>query len=139
MAKYPDLRAARHLKPVPAILVLALFVSACAPQFATVEGRDFTAEQVAQIKNGATTREQLLQMFGEPQSKMAAPDGTERWTYSFRKETAGRNIPEGTVGSGALQLELRKGVVTRCQHTQMRMVSTMSGGQRTEAPCGASK
>jgi len=104
MAKHPDLRAT--LTPMPAILVVALVVSACAHHLATVEGRDFTTKQVAQIKNGATTREQLLQSLGEPQSKAAAPNGAERWTYAFRKETAGQNIPEGTVGSGALQLEL---------------------------------
>jgi len=137
MAKYPDLRAT--LTPMLAILVVALVVSACAHHLATVEGRDFTTEQIAQIKNGATTREQLLQSLGEPQSRTAAPNGAERWTYAFRKETAGQNIPEGTVGSGALQLELRHGVVTRCQHTQIKTMNGMPGGQRTEAPCGASK
>lgn len=70
------------------VLVLAFLLAACA---ALSTGRDFPSPRPgAEIKNGATTKADLLRMFGEP-TQVGVKDGDQTWTWYYFKKGAGKD------------------------------------------------
>ena len=64
------------------LIALALLLPACGPlRFET--GRPFTLTQVEGIRVGETSREAILERFGEPQLKGKNESGLELWTYLY--------------------------------------------------------
>ncbi len=65
------------------LLAAALLAAACASVLST--GRDFASPGRDTIRNGATTRADLVRLFGEP-VQVGVKDGDPTWTwYYFRK------------------------------------------------------
>ena len=62
-----------------ALAVCALALSAC-----LTVGREFPADDVAQIQIGQTTRDEVQRMFGEPW-RTGLEDGRRTWTYGHYK------------------------------------------------------
>ena len=71
-------RRRRHLLPV----ILALGLAACAV-FAT--GRDFPSPARDTIRNGTTTKADLVRLFGEP-TQVGVKDGDQTWTWYYFKK-----------------------------------------------------
>jgi hypothetical protein len=70
--------------PARAILGLASFaIIGCMAGCATV-GWDFPSERVASIRNGQTTKSELLARFGRPYRR-GIEDGDSTWTYVHYK------------------------------------------------------
>lgn len=75
----------KTIKPFLALLLLSFaFLSACA----TV-GKDFDESLVSTIKNGKTTRAEILDMFGKP-FKTGLQNGDPIWIYEVNTYTAGK-------------------------------------------------
>ena len=72
-------RRRRHLLPV----ILALGLAACASVFAT--GRDFPSPARDTIRNGTTTKADLVRLFGEP-TQVGVKDGDQTWTWYYFKK-----------------------------------------------------
>ncbi len=72
-------RCRRHLLPV----LLALGLAACASVFAT--GRDFPSPARETIRNGTTTKADLVRLFGEP-TQVGVKDGDQTWTWYYFKK-----------------------------------------------------
>jgi hypothetical protein len=86
-----------RLTKVLTFVVLAVSLTACA---ALTTGRDFTSPKPgAEIKNSATTKAELLRMFGEP-TQMGMKDGDQTWTWYYWKKGSGKE------GDLAKQLEV---------------------------------
>jgi hypothetical protein len=67
------------------LLVLAIGVGLVACASALSIGRDFASPSRDTIRNGTTTRADLVRLFGEP-SQVGVKDGDASWTwYYFRK------------------------------------------------------
>lgn len=56
-------------------LALALFSGCATPSLGVEHPQAITGEKVAGIEIGATTRDDLNRMFGEPEMKVLAPEG----------------------------------------------------------------
>jgi hypothetical protein len=64
-------------------LIVALSLSACASVLST--GREFPSPARETVKNGTTTKADLVRLFGEP-VQVGVKDGDSTWTwYFFRK------------------------------------------------------
>jgi outer membrane protein assembly factor BamE (lipoprotein component of BamABCDE complex) len=88
----------RHrLTALPTVLALVVALAACS---ALSTGRDFPSVKPGmEIKNGATSKADLLKMFGEP-TQVGLKDGDQTWTwYYFQKGT-------GKEGDLSKQLEV---------------------------------
>jgi hypothetical protein len=56
-------------------------------------GQNFEENKVSQIKKGKTTEAELVQMFGEPQSRGRNPDGTTNLTWQcFESRVKGETV-----------------------------------------------
>ncbi|HUJ79104.1 MAG TPA: outer membrane protein assembly factor BamE [Nitrospiria bacterium] len=87
---------------VPA-LICALFITGCAIRI----GTPFKTEQVPQLQVGKTTQSQVVEYFGEPESK-GLKDGRPLWTYLFARLSLG-----GTATGTILSIEFNEqGVVS---------------------------
>ena len=65
------------------VLGVGLGLAACASVFAT--GRDFASPSRDSVRNGTTTKADLVRLFGEP-TQVGVKDGEATWTwYYFRK------------------------------------------------------
>jgi hypothetical protein len=71
-------------RPLVALVIgIALGLGACASVLST--GRDFPSPARDAVKNGATTKADLVRLFGEP-VQVGVKDGDSTWTwYFFRK------------------------------------------------------
>jgi hypothetical protein len=68
---------------VALVIGIALGLAACASVLST--GRDFPSPAPDAVKNGATTKADLVRLFGEP-VQVGVKDGDSTWTwYFFRK------------------------------------------------------
>jgi outer membrane protein assembly factor BamE (lipoprotein component of BamABCDE complex) len=65
----------RARRIIPVLAAGALGLSGC-----LTVGRDFPAENVARLEMGATTRDQVRDLFGEPW-RTGVEDGQPTWTY----------------------------------------------------------
>src|SRR5256885_495733 len=73
----------RWLLSLSCFLTAWLFLLGCA-----TAGRQFDAKRAAQIQTGVTTREQLLEWFGEPQMKAIRPEGRTNYMWHHTKTGA---------------------------------------------------
>lgn len=72
-----------RLTALTLLFLLVLGLTACASMFTA--GREFPSPKPDAIKNGATTKADLVQLFGEP-AQVGVKDGDPTWTwYYFRK------------------------------------------------------
>lgn len=62
---------------------LIVILSACA----STVGRKFNLSGTGQIRNGVTTKTDVINMIGQPSERRTAPDGTEVWTYMYVSST----------------------------------------------------
>lgn len=77
-----------RLGALTGVVVLATLLVSCA---ALSTGRDFPSPKPgAEIKNGATSKADLLRMFGEP-TQVGVKDGDQTWTWYYFKKGAGRD------------------------------------------------
>src|SRR5262245_40262383 len=74
---------------VLALAALALGVAACA---SSATGRPIPREHVNNIARGVTTTAQVHDLFGDPDTRSVAADGSESWGYSFNSETQGGSV-----------------------------------------------
>jgi outer membrane protein assembly factor BamE (lipoprotein component of BamABCDE complex) len=69
------------------VLVLAVSLAACS---ALSTGREFPSPKPgAEIKNGATTKADLLKMFGDP-TQVGMKDGDQTWTWYYFQKGSGK-------------------------------------------------
>lgn len=68
------------MKKLSIILVCFLFLAACATS-GNPKIRD--QKSVANIQKGITTKQDLVEMFGQPQAKNKQKDGVEKWSYVY--------------------------------------------------------
>lgn len=59
------------------VIVAAIAVSGC-----TSSGTKISPERLTQVEKGRTTKEQVREMFGEPEGT-SGHGNTESWTYSY--------------------------------------------------------
>jgi hypothetical protein len=69
------------------ILFVSLGLLGCATAHSTA-GRDFDTYKVNQIVKGQTTSDDVIAMFGTPQSKQPKDADTVMWLYSYSEATA---------------------------------------------------
>jgi SmpA / OmlA family len=79
----------RHrLAALTTFLVFAVSLAACVKL--PPVGRDFpTPKPGAEIQNGATTKADLLRMYGEP-TQVGVKDGEQTWTWYHWREEKGK-------------------------------------------------
>jgi hypothetical protein len=65
------------------LLAIALGAVACASVFTT--GRDFASPSRETIRNGTTTKADLVRLFGEP-NQVGVKDGEPTWTWYYFKK-----------------------------------------------------
>ena len=78
----------RHpLAALMSVLALAVSLTACS---ALSTGREFASPKPgAEIKNGATTKADLLRMFGDP-TQVGMKDGDQTWTWYYFQKGSGK-------------------------------------------------
>jgi len=64
---------------ITSVLLMSFVLLGCAFE----AGKDFNTSQMHSIKNGSTTQQEILDMFGKPLSK-GLDDKGSFWGYSFR-------------------------------------------------------
>jgi outer membrane protein assembly factor BamE (lipoprotein component of BamABCDE complex) len=75
-----------RLTALTTVLVLAVSLAACS---ALSTGRAFPSPKPgAEIKNGATTKADLLKMFGDP-TQVGIKDGDQTWTWYYFQKGSG--------------------------------------------------
>ena len=75
-----------RLAALTSIVAFAVSLAACS---ALSTGRDFPSPKPgAEIKNGATSKADLLKMFGEP-TQVGLKDGDQTWTWYYFQKGAG--------------------------------------------------
>ncbi len=77
-----------RLAALTSIVAFAVSLAACS---ALSTGRDFPSPKPgAEIKNGATTKADLLKMYGDP-TQVGMKDGDPTWTYFYFKKGSGKD------------------------------------------------
>lgn len=90
----------------------------------SVQGRQFPAEKAREIKDGVTTREDLIRDLGRPMQVRELQDGTQVFLWYYEKTNADLGFwftPMGVGGKSAaktvshwlLECEMKDGVVIR--------------------------
>jgi len=78
----------RHRLTALTTLALAVALAACS---ALSTGRDFPSVKPGmEIKNGATSKADLLKMFGEP-TQVGIKDGDQTWTWYYFQKGSGKD------------------------------------------------
>jgi len=111
-------------------VICSLFlVSACATSSYS-GGKDFNSENVSNIVKGETTKEELVQLFGQPYSKSVISSTGEKWIYTYFSGTASAqsyvvtmNV-ESTGMQKTLDILIEDGVVTNFTYTESPMPNT---------------
>ena len=76
-----------RLAALTTVLAFAVSLAACA---GLTTGRDFPSPKPgAEIKNGVTTKADLLKMYGDP-TQVGMKDGDQTWTWYFWKKGSGK-------------------------------------------------
>lgn len=77
----------RHrLAALTTVLAFAVSLAACVGPI----GRDFPSlKPGAEIKNGVTTKADLMKMYGDP-TQVGMKDGEQTWTYYYWKKESGK-------------------------------------------------
>ena len=75
-----------RISALTTVLLLAVLLAACS---ALSTGRAFPSPKPgAEIKNGTTTKADLLKMFGDP-TQVGMKDGDQTWTWYYFQKGAG--------------------------------------------------
>lgn len=100
-------------------VLLVMIVAAVAIGGCMSRGTKISPERLTLVEKGRTTKEQVREMFGEPDSMMSGYGNTESWTYSYSTTNpllllpAVELIPGVPVGSvSAVSFTFTNGVVT---------------------------
>lgn len=72
--------------PLPFLVLASLFGSCATSTFES--GQDFNTARVSSISEGQTTQAQVLEWFGDPQSKTVSGGGVESWSYTHSVSSA---------------------------------------------------
>ncbi|MEO3879267.1 hypothetical protein [Rheinheimera fenheensis] len=105
------------------VLIAVLFLSACATSQFNY-GKDFASANVQKIEHGKTTKQDLLNYFGEPFQKSVIGANQEKWMYMY---TAGESKAqsyvfsmkvESTGSNKMLDILLEDGVVVNHTFTE---------------------
>ena len=102
-------------------------VAGCA---STTIGNKFDESQINKIKTGASTKENVLSLMGEPSSKSSSSNGTSIWSYQFTAIAVAARPLEfvpivsifagGTTTSSSTQVLTatfnKSGIVTSCMY-----------------------
>jgi len=110
---------------VALLLAATLDASACIYKTDISYGK-VTAEQVSSIKEGVTTKPELLQVLGEPAYKEAIDEHQQKWIYSYTgvkaSDQAFADKPK-LVLTDMLNIVLKDGVVVNCSEENMPAAS----------------
>ncbi len=89
------------------IVLICLFIlSSCA----SIVGQDFNLGSAKHIRNGETTKSELMLLFGEPREKEIKNNNIEIWKYYYMKSTekiTGRSDNHSKI----LIIQLNNGIV----------------------------
>jgi len=66
-----------------ALLIFSILLSSCAPTFHSKLGNTISAEQIAGIQIGKTTKAEILSAFGNPHSISATVGGKEIYKFVY--------------------------------------------------------
>ena len=80
-------------------LLIATALSGCTYTSEVDYGKQFTAEQVSQIKKNITTTSDLISIFGEPVLKSVLSETDEKWIYTYTGGTASAQVYTAKVKS----------------------------------------
>ncbi len=99
----------RIFAPV-ALVLSSLAVSGCATSY----GQQISADRVAQIQKGVTTRAEITEWFGQPMQSVMMPDGGRTLYFVYYRQTAGGfygQVARTAVGKGTAQTGTNLSVV----------------------------
>lgn len=102
---------------VSGIVILVCLISCSAP---VKQGAEFDDQYVDNIVKGETTKQQLIQWFGEPSIKSTVSENEEKWVYSFTrgKVTAGLFKTKSDIVTKILDLYLKEDVVINFAYSE---------------------
>jgi len=80
-------------------ILIATALSGCTYTSEVDYGKQFTAEQVSQIKKNITTTSDLISIFGEPVLKSVLSETDEKWIYTYTGGTASAQVYTAKVKS----------------------------------------
>ena len=81
------------------LIVFVLLISACATSEYKY-GKDFSSQNVQKIEHGKTTKQDLINYFGEPFQKSVISANQEKWMYMY---TSGQAKAQSYVFSTKVQ------------------------------------
>lgn len=123
-------------KLVLGLIPLIVIAGGCAVTGST--GKKFDTSAVSSIKNGVTTKQQVLDRLGPPRTKNVAIGGSEMWTYQFTTTTGevgaidfvpivGTLTPNARSStSDTVTIQFRGDTVADCTYSSMRTVGKAS-------------
>ena len=102
------------------LAVAAVVLTGCVVSSSDIHQKGVTEERARRVKCGETTREDLVQMFGEPFERQMRDNGTEIMRYKGTVEKEGALvicpivvIKEDKTTEQVISFEVRDGVVRR--------------------------
>jgi outer membrane protein assembly factor BamE (lipoprotein component of BamABCDE complex) len=78
---------------VVVVSAIAILLAGCAPQ-----GVDNPDSRIANLKDGKTRYDQVLQEFGKPLTEKVAPDGTRTLTFAIQQQQASSAVHSPILG-----------------------------------------
>lgn len=110
------------MKKIFIIMFISMTITACASISSTKvqsEGNKITREQAEEIKPGVTTRDVVIDTFGNPPKVDSKPDGTEVLTYAYTEKRTPTyfgefivNERQSQVTTITLEITIKDGVVS---------------------------
>lgn len=103
------------------IVMITIMIGCASVRYNT--GKEFDETKMALIKKNVTTKNDILELFGEPISKTITNDGLETWTYQHVLTTSNATviiIYVQTSGSSQLKnltIKFTNNIVTDYQYT----------------------
>ena len=112
---------------IPITAVIVALLAGCASN-----GNNFDESKVSQIKKGETTEAQLIQMFGEPQSRGLNSEGatTLMWMYTESSAKGESFIPYAGPFVGGSRHK-QKSLNVTLQDGKVQSFSSSAGGMET--------
>lgn len=101
------------------IVILICLISCSAP---VKQGTEFNDQYVENIVKGETSKQQLIQWFGEPAIKSTVSENEEKWVYSFTrgKVTSGIFTMKSDIVTKMLDLYLKDDVVINYAYSERK-------------------
>jgi len=105
-------------------LVILVSLSGCVYKSNVDYGNQFTSEQVSKIEKKVTTKEDLLNIFGEPAIKSVISETGEKWVYSYTGGTASAQAftmkTTSDISTHILDILIENGVVVNFAETNTK-------------------